>query len=171
MAASFDHERLDVFRLQLEFPRWTSGLLEEVAGGRPDKTREVRDHLSRAALPALLNIPEGNGKRGRPVRARFFDDARGSATECAACLDALVAIGACTEERVSEGKDRLLRVVAMLTKLVLRFSKDTIAEEESGYVTAEHEDECGPAEAGPREDEHDSGDARPESQDAAPEQE
>jgi four helix bundle protein len=72
----------------------------------------------------LLNIAEGNGKRQRQVRAKFFDDARGSATECAACLDALVAKHVCTTNRVQAGKGMLERVVSMLTKLVARFETD-----------------------------------------------
>jgi hypothetical protein len=39
----------------------------------------------------LLNTAEGNGKRQGKQRAKFFDDARGPAVECAACLDALAA--------------------------------------------------------------------------------
>ncbi len=33
---------------------------------------------------------------------------RGSATECAACLDSLVAKGACREERIEPGKSLLV---------------------------------------------------------------
>jgi len=35
----------------------------------------------------LLNIAEGNGRFTSPDRCRFFDTARGSVLECAACLD------------------------------------------------------------------------------------
>ena len=54
-------------------------------------------------------------------RVRFFDDARGSATECAACLDAIVTKKACKQERVFEGKDMLLSVVSILSALISRF--------------------------------------------------
>jgi hypothetical protein len=54
---------------------------------------------------ALLNTAEGNGKQQRPGRAKSFDDARGSATECAACLDALAAKGACTVGRIVDKKN------------------------------------------------------------------
>jgi hypothetical protein len=69
----------------------------------------------------LLNTAEGNGKRRGQSRAKFFDDARGSATECAACLDALVAKSVFPAERVLEGKTVLLRIVSILCKLVERF--------------------------------------------------
>ena len=93
-APMFDHEKLDVYRLELQFIAWVTDLQEEVV-----RTAEVCDQLDRASLSALLNTAEGNGKRRRQVRARFFDDARGSATECAGCLDAMVAKRCATEER------------------------------------------------------------------------
>jgi len=83
--------------------------------------REVCDQLDRASLSSLLNTAEGNGKRQGKQRAKFFDDARGSAVECAACLDALAAKTLVTKARIAEGKALLLRIVGMLTKLVERF--------------------------------------------------
>jgi four helix bundle protein len=38
-----------------------------------------------------LNIAEGNGKHTSADRCRYFDIARGSAIECTACLDVLIA--------------------------------------------------------------------------------
>lgn len=87
----FDHERLEVYKLQLQFIGWVTPLLEEMEQQGSRKTREASKHLEEGSVSVLLNIAEGNGKRQRQIRAKFFDDARGSATECAACLDALVA--------------------------------------------------------------------------------
>jgi hypothetical protein len=75
----FDHEKLDVYGVELEFVRWLT---------------------------------------------EFFDDARGSALECAACLDASVAKRIATRDRIQPGKEALVRFVAMLTKLVERFDPD-----------------------------------------------
>ncbi len=121
----FDHEKLDVYRLELEFITWVSILLTEMSEQRGRRVTEVFDQLDRASLSSLLNTAEGNGKRQRPVRAKFFDDARGSATESAACLDALVAKKACTMERIQPGKVILLRIVSMLSKLVVKFETDS----------------------------------------------
>jgi len=120
-AAMFDHEKLDVYQLELEFIAWASELLREIPQTAVGKTAEACDQLDRASLSALLNTAEGNGKRQRQGRAKFFDDARGSATECAACLDALVAKGAATGDRILEGKKMLVRIVSMLCGLVDRF--------------------------------------------------
>ncbi|MGV3723532.1 MAG: four helix bundle protein [Actinomycetota bacterium] len=118
----FDHEKLDVYQLELAFLGWVTALLDELKA--EPRTREVRDQLDRASLSSLLNTAEGNGKRQKQVRARFFDDARGSATECAACLDALVAKKACGVERIKPGKEMLVRIAQMLTKLVQLYSSD-----------------------------------------------
>ena len=121
MTPMFDHEKLDVYQLELQFIAWVTDLLEEVAKSAKGKTAEVCDRLDRASLSALLNTAEGNGKRQRQVRAKFFDDARGSATECAGCLDALVAKHVVTEERILDGKKILVRIVSILCALVDRF--------------------------------------------------
>ncbi len=123
-ATKFDHEKLDVYQLQLRFIGWVSDLFEELHTAKPRRVAETLDQLDRASLSVLLNIAEGNGRRGSQQRVRFFDDARGSATECAACLDALMAKRAATEARIAEGKALLVRVVSMLSKLMERFGEE-----------------------------------------------
>ena len=108
----FDHEKLQVYQLELQVIAWLTDLFAEVL-----------DQLDRASLSALLNTAEGNGRRASQQRVKFFDDARGSSTECAACLDALVAKRACKKERILEGKDMLLSIVSILSALISRFEK------------------------------------------------
>lgn len=87
MKAQFDHEKLDVYQLEVEFVAWATDLILEVKQVPGISVREPCDHLDRASLSSMFNTAEGNGKRQMRGRAKFFDDARGSATECAACLD------------------------------------------------------------------------------------
>jgi four helix bundle protein len=134
-AVLFDHEKLDVYRMELHFIAWVTPLLEEVAQVA-GKTREVCDQLDRASLSTLLNTAEGNGKRQRQVRAKFFDDARGSATECAACLDALVAKRVAVDARIIDGKKMLLRIVSMRCGLVDRFDAEAALREEAADFEA-----------------------------------
>ncbi|MSR65403.1 MAG: four helix bundle protein [Verrucomicrobiae bacterium] len=142
MEPKFDHEKLDVYQLELQFIAWVTPLLGEVRPKAGIRTAEVCDQLDRASLSSLLNTAEGNGKRQRHVRAKFFDDARGSATECAACLDALIAKKACEELRVKQGKEMLLRIVAMLTKLVQLYDAgDRMREEAAKYDDATEKSE------------------------------
>ncbi|HEY1052662.1 MAG TPA: four helix bundle protein [Prosthecobacter sp.] len=119
----FDHEKLQVYQIELEFISWLTDLFVEVQAAKVPRLSEVIDQIDQASLSALLNTAEGNGRRASQQRVRFFDDARGSATECAACLDALVAKKACETERVAKGKDMLLSIVSILSTLVTRFEQ------------------------------------------------
>src|SRR5437016_6658112 len=119
----FDHEKLDVYQVELSFIAWSSVLLSEIRAAGEGLYREVCDQLDRASLSSLLNTAEGNGKRQGQIRAKFFDDARGSATECAACLDALVAKDVFPADQILAGKTMLLRIVSMLCGLVERFDQ------------------------------------------------
>ncbi len=139
--AMFDHEKLDVYQLELQFIGWVTLLMEESSRTPGAKAREVCDQLDRASLSALLNTAEGNGKRQRQVRAKFFDDARGSATECAGCLDALVAKNIVPNGRIVEGKRLLVRIVSMLCRLIERFDAGSALHEEPGtYVVGDSAD-------------------------------
>ncbi|HEY2081767.1 MAG TPA: four helix bundle protein [Verrucomicrobiae bacterium] len=131
----FDHEKLDVYQFELRFIGWVTDLLEEVSTKPARRIAEVCDQLDRASLSSLLNTAEGNGKRQRQVRAKFFDDARGSAMECAACLDALVAKKILKDDRIYEGKTILVRIVSMLCGLVDRFDSpsDRVGEDPVEY--------------------------------------
>jgi four helix bundle protein len=146
----FDHEKLDVYQLELKFLTWVTPFLVDISGPSETQRRGLITQLDRASLSALLNTAEGNGRRQGRQRARFFDDARGSTIECAACLDASVAKGLATSERAQPGKEMLVRVVAMLTKLVERFDPEQyrVRENESEVIQQleheeddEHEDE------------------------------
>jgi four helix bundle protein len=128
------HERLEVYQLELSFLAWITNLLDEAEHSGAKRLREAIDQLDRASLSALLNTAEGNGKRQRPTRARFFDDARGSGTECAACLDALVAKGAVGAARVIAGKQMLAHIIGILTRLIEIFEEPgEFKEEETAY--------------------------------------
>ena len=135
MYQQLDHEKLDVYQTELQFIAWATELMAELADSPEAKTRRITetfDHLDRASLSSLFNTAEGNGRRQMKQRAKFFDDARGSATECAACLDALVSKKACSGQRIEHGKALLVRIVSMLSKLVDRFATTAQARENQG---------------------------------------
>ena len=124
MGILFDHEKLDVYCLELEFVGWIADFFDDVSRSSIQRRRELFEQLDRASLSVLLNTAEGNAKRQGRQRAKFFDDARGSAVECAACLDASVAKRFASNDRVLPGKEMLGRIVAMLSRLVDRFDTD-----------------------------------------------
>ena len=113
----FSHEKLEVYRDAVGFIAWLSGLLEGAT-----RVGEVKDQLDRASTSIPLNIAEGNGKYAPRDRCRFFDIAHGSALECAACLDVLVAKAKLTPDQIRPGKQRLQRIVQMLVGLIKRNS-------------------------------------------------
>jgi len=137
--AQFDHEKLEVYQLELEFVSWSTNLIAAVKQSAVHAVREPCDHLDRASLSILFNTAEGNGKRQMRTRAKYFDIARGSATECAACLDALVAKKVCMAEDIADGKKLLVRIVSMLTKLIQRFEHtQRVQEDAADYMLDEN---------------------------------
>ena len=109
----FDHDRLDVYRLSLDFLELSDRLLEQLPRGRS----HLSDQLSRASLSIVLNIAEGAGKVSAADKRRYYVSARCSATESAALLDVMLRAKLATETDHRSGKDVLLRIVSMLVKL------------------------------------------------------
>ena len=96
MTTYFDHEKLNVYQVALEFNGWVGELLASI-----EAKAAAKDQLDRAATSIPLNIAEGNGKFSKRDRARFFDTARGSALEAAAGLDVLVSRKLTTKTQIS----------------------------------------------------------------------
>lgn len=113
----FGHEKLDVYRVSIEFVAWTGDLLD---GPLARSGLSAVKQLDRASTSIPLNIAEGNGRRSRQDHSRFLDMAKGSALECAACLDVLVARKTLRSGEIDDGKALLIRIVEMLTKLTNR---------------------------------------------------
>ncbi len=63
MNHKFDHEKLDVYQLELHFIAWATPLIVEVRKSAGSSVSETCDHLDRASLSSLFNTAEGNGKR------------------------------------------------------------------------------------------------------------
>jgi len=134
----FSHEKLEVYRLALKFISWVTPVLREAKQKSVSESAVARDHLDRASLSVVYNIAEGNGKYSPGSRKAFFEIALGSATECAACLDTLVAKDIFAESRIIDGKTILFRTVQMLTKLIqLQANSDMVREPETEYEVDE----------------------------------
>ena len=136
-----DHEKLDVYQEAIAFCGWVGEFLTVISA-----KAAAKDQLDRASTSIPLNIAEGNGKFSAKDRALFLEMARGSALECAACLDVLLVRKLASEEQVVPAKDRLARIVQMLIGLLRKFSEraGVLREEEPGYSIDhdyEHEQE------------------------------
>lgn len=125
--ATFDHDRLDVYRLSIDYVAEVFEFSETLGGLH----RHARDQWVRAAQSIPLNIAEGNGKRSLKDRARFIDIARGSALECAAIQDVLVATSGLDQVASRDLKVKLKRIVSMLTRMAIKFGG--VSEEAAEY--------------------------------------
>ena len=111
----FEHERLDVYKIAVEFVRLAEQAIDLLPRGRS----YLSDQLSRASTSVVLNIAEGAGEFSAHEKARFYRMARRSATESAAILDVCSALKLVEANELAQARELLLRIVAMLTKLVL----------------------------------------------------
>jgi four helix bundle protein len=109
----FDHEKLNVYQNALGFVEWID---KKILAGR--KKLSVYDQIDRASTSIPLNIAEGNGKYSSKDRCRYFDIARGSALECASCLDVLHLKDLLEVSKKDEGKEKLRVIVSMLIGLI-----------------------------------------------------
>ena len=111
---TFDHERLDSYQVSIKFVALGNTVVEKLPRGRA----YLADQLQRAALSIALNIAEGAGEFSQKDKARFYRMALRSATECAAILDVCKCLNLADEQNLTAGRELLLRIVSMLTKMV-----------------------------------------------------
>ncbi len=117
----FDHEKLHVYGKTLAFASWAATVLERVP-----KTMAVHNQLDRSST--------STGKFTAPDRCRYYDSARGSALECAASLDVLVAKRVLTAQEITKGKELLRPIVSMLVGLIKSVAPDRVFEEPADYA-------------------------------------
>lgn len=134
MPPHFDHEKLDVYQFALAFYEWSESVIDRVP-----KSHTLHDQLDRARTSIVLNIPEGNGKHTAKDRCRFFDNSRGSALECAACLDLMRIKDFLNQNEAATGKEQLRRIVSMLVGLIKSNSEDRLYEEPVAYGVGEED--------------------------------
>jgi four helix bundle protein len=140
----FDHEKLKVYQEAIRFVSWLNIILVNIKKERsPVPLTEIVNQQDRASISIVLNIAEGNGRRQMKQRIKFFDDARGSATECAACPDILVAKGILPIDEIKDGKVLLLSVVSMLSRLIGYFENKFSLDEDSADYHPNSDEEVG----------------------------
>ena len=112
MEYHFDHEKLKAHQQSIQFIAWVTPLLDHL-----DKSLAVRDQLDRASTSVPRNIAEGNAKFSMKERCSYLDTAYGSALECAAALDVLLAQKRMLSKDVHDGKLILYQVVSLIIGL------------------------------------------------------
>src|SRR5882757_10097465 len=109
---SLPHHRLVVFGLARE-------MLVAVRDAHI-RDAKLRDEALRAAKGMCLNIAEGAGRVTRADKARAFTIARGECVEAAAAIEVAALLGDASAEDAHRVAVLADRVVAMLTRLILR---------------------------------------------------
>jgi len=109
----FDHERWDVYQAALQL----IVVVKNVVEGLPRGNAYLADQLQRAGTSVPLNIAEGAGEHSASEKARFYRMAKRSATECASILDVCKQLQLLNDNLYEKGRELLLRIVAMLTKM------------------------------------------------------
>ena len=109
----FDHRKLDVYGVALDFVVLVDPLLEDLPPGRGYLALQLR----KAAASIVSNVAEGAGEFAPKEKRRFYRIARRSGTESAAQLDILLRLEL-IDASEHEGASRLLhRIVSMLVKM------------------------------------------------------
>jgi len=109
----FDHEKLDVYQAAIELVILIDDVVEHLPRGRA----YLADQLQRAGSSVPLNIAEGAGEYSSAEKCKFYRIAKRSATECAAIFDISRRLRLMEDARYAKGRELLMRIVAMLTKM------------------------------------------------------
>jgi len=128
MADTFDHERLIVYQVSLEFVAEADAVARSLPTGRS----YLVDQLQRASSSIVLNTAEGAGELSAKENARFYRMAQRSATECAALLDICRTLKLVDEQRTVPARGMLLRIVSMLIGLGRSITSATQRESGTG---------------------------------------
>ena len=139
MTQPFGHEKLIVYQKAMHFATLRGALLDDLA-----RRVAACDHLDRGAESILVNIAHASNTWSPKERIVYLGHANGSAPECAACLDVLVAKALLMHDQVHPGKSLLAEIVSMLIAM-RRTAADRVCEDRASYRTKngnlfDHED-------------------------------
>jgi four helix bundle protein len=129
MTQPLGHEKLIVYQKGMRFVTLRSALLDTL----PRRVAAC-DHLERGAKSILVNIAHASNTWSPKERVVYLRQANGSALECAACLDVLVAKAMLTNEDIYSGKMLLAEIVSMLLAMH-KNAASRVCEDHASYRT------------------------------------
>ena len=135
MKIYFDHERLMYIRRPSPFAAGLANLLAVRFPQRPQQ--KTNSTARRQASHSILRRVTANFLTAD--RARFLEIARGSALECAACIDVLAVRRLIATERIIPAKEQLVRIVKMLIGMLKGFPDAPICWGGNGIYGSDHE--------------------------------
>jgi four helix bundle protein len=139
MTQPFGHEKLIVYQKGMRFASLSGALLHKLS-----RRVAACDHLNRGAESILVNIAHASNTWSPKERIVYLGNANGSALECAACLDVLVAKALLSTEEVCPGKSLLAEIVSILITM-RKTTANRVCENNAQYRTKmgrlfDHED-------------------------------
>lgn len=139
MTQPFGHEKLIVYQKGMRFAARRGVLLD-----RLPRRVAACDHLDRGAESILVNIAHASSAWSANERIVYLGHANGSALECAACLDVLVAKSLLGTDDVYPDKSLLSEIVSMLITM-RKTAANRVREDHAVYRTKsgrlfDHED-------------------------------
>jgi len=115
MEKRFDFEKLNVYKLALEFVNLCFKLTENFN----NKIQfSIGDQLRRASLSIVTNIAEGRGRRHTKEKKQFFQTSLASCFECVAILTVCVNYNQIDKENFEDLYKRCFILSKMLSKLI-----------------------------------------------------
>jgi four helix bundle protein len=128
----FDHEKLDVFGVAIDFVI----AADEIASGAVDGKGhgDLADQLRRASTSIVCNLAEGAGEYAPREKARFYRLSKRSATECAALVEIYRRLVLVQPDVADRSRATLLRIVSMLVRLVVATESGDRHAASSGYA-------------------------------------
>ena len=108
-----NHEKLNCYQNLL----CLADELNSISSLWPHGQSYLKDQLKRAIGSALLNLAEGNGKRSKNDRRRFFQISQGSIAEVGACLDLGAIFHIIPNEKSQGWKAQLLLCYNQISRL------------------------------------------------------
>ena len=129
MPQLFGHEKLEVYQKGMQFAVLRISLVSNL-----DHKVAACDHLVRATESILINIAHANSTWFPKERIVYLGHANGSALECSACLDILVAKNLLVSNDVYKSKLLLVEIVSMLIAMH-KIAFNRICEEPADYRT------------------------------------
>mgnify|MGYP001615164550 CR=1 FL=1 len=115
MEPFFDYERLEVYKVALEFLDAIFNVCEKLPRSLQSS---LGDQLRRASLSISNNIAEGSGKKSGKEKARYYSISQDSARECISMLNVLILRKIATTEEFNSLRTQGKRITGMIAGLI-----------------------------------------------------
>jgi len=111
----FDFEKLNVYQKSLEF---IDKIFQIVKNLSREYKYSLGENLIRAGLSIANNLAEGNGKKSKKEKNRYFGTSLDSARECVSVFNVLERQGLIKEDKYNEVRSEAKEITSMIWRLI-----------------------------------------------------